>query len=782
MFENHWEALADLYIAKEEDYHDWNQHVTCLCSRVVIKNTTPGQFLTTCRQQNKCKTSDIFDKFDEICSLDFLHKKERITSQSFSTKIENDEKVIRKQIHIQELDSTVTLFLIPKPHFNFEIGANKLNPQYVELDIDAKFLDDYYIFFKKSERCEDADVLQIVLELFILDSNGPSSANILSSEVREPLRCEIINSKNYHQLNRFDILKYHSILNYCRFSDQLKSISLTNLKFEDFWSENGENAVWLTWIYKYRDHIDPEQMKSNFDKISGILTSSTTSHFLKNLIQTQNPREITEHDQRNYQDIQNNFDGTRKDHVELSEIPTTCVETVTETVEDDSSAISNTEEAWQQLWENHYYRQYVLFVKWFNHYQTERNNIVTKVYTLLKSARNEQLQSQVSKLQSRKVLRACVNASLKLLKEECENNLVQELVYSDSEYKIIKINSSDSQQADSSMNGNHSQNSAHGISDKVLRALRHIGFSFGQNNQNCIYKAEIYYRNRNVGFLSKSSKFKSPIKSFANYTCKIMEEQTDSVKIDNMNEVNEVSDENDEEHPNDEKANPNKKRNRKRKKKLKSSLPSYVQNNPELKKYWAKRYRLFSKFDEGIKLDHESWFSVTPEKIAKHLAERCKCDLLIDAFCGAGGNSIQFAFTCERVYAIDIDPEKIALAQHNARVYGVEDRIEFIIGDFFCIAERLFGDVVFLSPPWGGPSYIQEKVFDMENVMFPVGGTKLLEVSKSLSQNIAYYLPKNINTLQLAVAAGPGSKVELEQNYLGNQLVAVTAYFGELTN
>ena len=44
----------------------------------------------------------------------------------------------------------------------------------------------------------------------------------------------------------------------------------------------------------------------------------------------------------------------------------------------------------------------------------------------------------------------------------------------------------------------------------------------------------------------------------------------------------------------------------------------------------------------------ESWFSVTPEKIAEHVAERCQCDVIVDAFCGAGGNTIQFAFQCER--------------------------------------------------------------------------------------------------------------------------------------
>jgi tRNA G37 N-methylase Trm5 len=56
-----------------------------------------------------------------------------------------------------------------------------------------------------------------------------------------------------------------------------------------------------------------------------------------------------------------------------------------------------------------------------------------------------------------------------------------------------------------------------------------------------------------------------------------------------------------------------------------------------------------------------------------------------------GGNAIQFAFTCERVIAIDIDPYKIELARKNAAVYGVQDRIEFIVGDFFqvCVVIRV---------------------------------------------------------------------------------------------
>ncbi len=123
----------------------------------------------------------------------------------------------------------------------------------------------------------------------------------------------------------------------------------------------------------------------------------------------------------------------------------------------------------------------------------------------------------------------------------------------------------------------------------------------------------------------------------------------------------------------------------------------------DLHKYWYQRYRLFSRFDRGIRLDDESWYSVTPERIAQHIADRCRCSLVVDAFCGVGGNAIQFAFSCERVIAIDIDPRKIQLARSNAAVYGVADRIEFICGDFFKVVPELFcADVIFLSPPWGG--------------------------------------------------------------------------------
>ncbi|NWI01743.1 TGS1 synthase, partial [Tichodroma muraria] len=221
---------------------------------------------------------------------------------------------------------------------------------------------------------------------------------------------------------------------------------------------------------------------------------------------------------------------------------------------------------------------------------------------------------------------------------------------------------------------------------------------------------------------------------------------------------------------------------RKRNKNAQRSVPPEIAADPELIKYWAQRYRLFSRFDEGIKLDREGWFSVTPEKIAEHIAVRVSqsfnCDIIVDAFCGVGGNAIQFALTSKRVIAIDIDPEKLRLARHNAEVYGVAERIDFLCGDFMALAAGLRADAVFLSPPWGGPDYAAAEIFDIQTMICPDGYP--FQLSKKITNNIVYFLPRNADINQVASLAGPGGKVEIEQNFLNNKLKTITAYFGDL--
>lgn len=105
---------------------------------------------------------------------------------------------------------------------------------------------------------------------------------------------------------------------------------------------------------------------------------------------------------------------------------------------------------------------------------------------------------------------------------------------------------------------------------------------------------------------------------------------------------------------------------------------------------------------------------------------------------------------CFLVIAIDIDPLKIELARNNAEVYGVSDRIEFIVGDYYTLAPTLKSDVVFLAPPWGGPSYLLKETFSIDDVMPNYkGGRHLYELTHQITKNIAYFLPRNIDVKQV---------------------------------
>ncbi|XP_038897817.1 uncharacterized protein LOC120085727 isoform X2 [Benincasa hispida] len=197
-------------------------------------------------------------------------------------------------------------------------------------------------------------------------------------------------------------------------------------------------------------------------------------------------------------------------------------------------------------------------------------------------------------------------------------------------------------------------------------------------------------------------------------------------------------------------------------------------------KYWCQRYQLFSRFDDGVKMDKEGWFSVTPEPIARHHASRCGSNTIIDSFTGVGGNAIQFSQRAKHVIAIDIDPIKIRYAQHNAAIYGVGDQIDFIKGDFFCLAPHLKADVIFLSPPWGGPDYARVDIYDLKTMLKPHDGYFLFNIAKKIAPVIVMFLPKNVSLDQLAelsLSSDPPWSLEVEKNFLNGKLKAITAYF-----
>ena len=172
---------------------------------------------------------------------------------------------------------------------------------------------------------------------------------------------------------------------------------------------------------------------------------------------------------------------------------------------------------------------------------------------------------------------------------------------------------------------------------------------------------------------------------------------------------------------------------------------------------------------------------------------------------------------------------RLALARHNAQIYGVADRIEFVLSDYISFTKAYLSlplkaatrkiDVVFLSPPWGGPFYLSgltppatsstpdvvksHSPYSLSSI-HPIRGADLFRLSRRITKNIAYYLPKNTILEEISDLLESESKslsapedsgttteingnstkepemVEVEEEWMGTKLKALTCYFGGL--
>jgi len=168
---------------------------------------------------------------------------------------------------------------------------------------------------------------------------------------------------------------------------------------------------------------------------------------------------------------------------------------------------------------------------------------------------------------------------------------------------------------------------------------------------------------------------------------------------------------------------------------------------PEIS-FFYKRYYYYSKYDKGIKMDYESWYSVTPESIAKYIALITRGKIIIDGFCGSGGNVIQFSKFGKKVYAIDIDKNKIDICKNNCNVYECENNIEFILDDYLNMKGKIKADFVFLSPPWGGLKYKNSNVYSIKKFMQP-NIIDIIRVSLNVAKFILFYVPRNLDLNEL---------------------------------
>lgn len=222
--------------------------------------------------------------------------------------------------------------------------------------------------------------------------------------------------------------------------------------------------------------------------------------------------------------------------------------------------------------------------------------------------------------------------------------------------------------------------------------------------------------------------------------------------------------------------------------------PKQTMKDRTLFKYWRNRQLLFSKINSSqIYMTEELWFSVTPEILAIFLAKFVRACLpnakkVMDVFCGGGGNSIQFAKLFPKVYGVDSSLEHLYCTYRNAQAYDVADRIWLKYGSWERIASKgrfskLNIDCIFGSPPWGGPRYLKQDVYDLENALQPMGITEMLKSFSSVSQNILLFLPRNSDLTQLSRATrsvfGLGAKCRILYVKTNGFLKGIVCMWGE---
>ena len=170
---------------------------------------------------------------------------------------------------------------------------------------------------------------------------------------------------------------------------------------------------------------------------------------------------------------------------------------------------------------------------------------------------------------------------------------------------------------------------------------------------------------------------------------------------------------------------------------------------PEFQIYWDMRYRLFSKFDEAM-VDATGLYTMMPEAFALDMAKRASGSITVDLCSGIGSMSVALARSGQQVTAIEIDQDRVAMARHNAGIYGVADHIDFRQADITSTAtlNSLPGDIdtLFLDPPWGdGPGDYQRRKVIYLNELRPAGMDLRELVDKIACREVMMRLPPNFD-------------------------------------
>jgi len=150
-----------------------------------------------------------------------------------------------------------------------------------------------------------------------------------------------------------------------------------------------------------------------------------------------------------------------------------------------------------------------------------------------------------------------------------------------------------------------------------------------------------------------------------------------------------------------------------------------------------------------IKMDAEAFYSVTDQYTADRISKDIlriipEVQTITDATACIGGNTYSFSKYFINVNAIEIDFHRYQYLQNNLRVLETNN-VDIYNGDLMVICQRLYQDLIFIDPPWGGPDYKNKDSIDLY-----LSDTELSEVCEHIKDNtqfIGIKVPVNFNEI-----------------------------------
>ena len=150
-----------------------------------------------------------------------------------------------------------------------------------------------------------------------------------------------------------------------------------------------------------------------------------------------------------------------------------------------------------------------------------------------------------------------------------------------------------------------------------------------------------------------------------------------------------------------------------------------LHNGPILR-CWRKRHTVYQNVSKWYEIIHNIYYSL----------------IVCNAF-------VRLLFT---VIASDFDETKISMARQNSTIYGCRDKIEFKVQDYFSIVGQ-HADIVFMSPPWGGPEYLAREVYSFSSMCEANGGGEnIAKIARSIAPKLVLHLPRTIDKKEVCCA------------------------------